>query len=114
MLKIHQMKLRWLLTTLTVDDEIAPSLRTASGTDGSLVSNSNDSEDFDIRTKLNSICKDFELLKSNFERLKRSTDLPANSSQVEALENENMALKNPAQGRRSRARLAQTSANMSS
>lgn len=46
-----------------------------------------------IRTKLNSICKDIELLKSNFERLNRSTDLPANSSQVEALENENMALK---------------------
>lgn len=46
-----------------------------------------------MRTELNSICKDIELLKSNFERLKRSTDLPANSSQVEALENENMALK---------------------
>lgn len=76
-----------------MDDEIAPSLRTASDTDGSLVTNSDDSEDFDIRTKLNSICKDIELLKSNFERLKRSTDLPANSSQVEALENENMALK---------------------
>ena len=78
-----------------MDDEIAPSLRTASDTDGSLVSNSDDSEDLshDIRTKLNSICKDIELLKSNFERLKRSTDLPANSSQVEALENENMALK---------------------
>ena len=76
-----------------MDDEIAPSLRTASDTDGSLVSSSDYSEDFDIRTKLNSICKDIELLKSNFERLKRSNDLPANSSQVEALENENMALK---------------------
>ena len=29
----------------------------------------------------------------DFEQLKRSTDLPANSSQVEALKNENMALK---------------------
>lgn len=76
-----------------MDDEIAPSLRTASDTDGSLVFNSDDSEDLDIRTKLNSICKDIELLKSNFERLKRSTDLPANSSQVEASENDNMALK---------------------
>ncbi|CAH3027024.1 unnamed protein product [Porites evermanni] len=95
-----------------MDDEIAPSLRTASDTDGSLA-NSDDSEDFDIRTKLNSNCKDIELLKSNFERLKRSTDLPANSSQVEALENEK-GFKNPAQGRRSRARLAQTGANMCS
>ena len=78
-----------------MNDEIAPSLRTASDTDGSLVSNSDDYEDLshDIRTKLNSFCKDIEVLKSNFERLKRSTDLPANSSQVEALENENMALK---------------------
>lgn len=64
----------------------------ASDADGSLVINSQDSEAFNIRAKLSSVCEDIELLKSNFESLKRSTDLPAKSGQVEALKRENVAL----------------------
>ena len=65
----------------------------ASSTDGSLVSNSQDSEDFNIKAKLNSVCEDIELLKLNFESLKRSTDLSTNSGLNEALKRENAALK---------------------
>ena len=65
----------------------------ASSTDGSLVSNSQDSEDFNIKAKLNSVCEDIELLKLNFESLKRSTDLSTNSGLNEAFKRENAALK---------------------
>ena len=54
-----------------------PVERFASGTDGLLVSSSQDLEAFDIRAKLNSVCEDIELLKLTFESLKRSTDLSA-------------------------------------
>ena len=60
----------------------------ASGTDGS-----QDLEAFDIKAKLNSVCEDIELLKLNFEALKRSTDLSTKSGLVKALERENLALK---------------------
>jgi len=56
---------------------IVPVERFASGTDGLLVSSSQDLEAFDIRAKLNSVCEDIELLKLTFESLKRSTDLSA-------------------------------------
>ena len=65
----------------------------ASGTDGSLTSNSQDSEAFDIKAKLNSVCEDLELLKLNFESFKRSNDLSTKSGPIEALERENSALK---------------------
>lgn len=65
----------------------------ASGTDGSLVSNSQDLEAFDIKAKLNFVCEDIKLLKLNFESFRRSTDLNTKSGPVEALERENSALK---------------------
>ena len=65
----------------------------ASDADGSLAINSQDSEALNIRAKLSSICEDIELLKSNFESLKRATDLPTKSGQVEALKRGNVALK---------------------
>ena len=65
-----------------------PVIDSASGTDGS-----QDLEAFDIKAKLNSVCEDIELLKLNFEALKRSTDLSTKSGSVEALERENLALK---------------------
>ena len=65
----------------------------ASGTDGSLISNSQDLEAFDIKAKLDSVCEDIKLLKLNFESFRRSTDLNTKSGPVEALERENSALK---------------------
>ena len=65
----------------------------ASDNDGSLISNSQDLELFDIKAKLNSVCEDIELLKLNFESFKRSTDLSTKSGPIEALERENSALK---------------------
>lgn len=59
-----------------------------SGIDGS-----QDLEAFDIKARLNSVWKDIELLKLNFEALKRSTDPSTKSGSVEALERENLALK---------------------
>ena len=50
-------------------------------------------ETFDIKTKLNSVCDDIELLKLDFEALKRSTDLSTKPGPVKALERENFALK---------------------
>lgn len=47
----------------------------ASGTDGLLVSSSQDLEALDIRAKLNSFCENIELLKLKFESFKRSTDV---------------------------------------
>ena len=52
-------------------------------------SNSQDWEAFDVKAKLNSVCEGIELLKLNFESLKRSTDLSTKSGQIEALEKEN-------------------------
>jgi len=72
---------------------IASPTPAASSTDGLLVFNSKDLEDFDIKAKLNFVCEDIELLKLNFESLKRSIDISTKCGKNKALKGENAVRK---------------------
>ena len=72
---------------------IASPTQVASSTDGVLIFNSKDLEDFETKVKLNFVCVDIELLKLNFESLKRSIDLSTKCGKNRALKGENAARK---------------------